>query len=230
MAEVQSNDGGGGGKNKQKKQTLRVDFTPMVDMNMLLITFFMLCTTLLKPQAMNLNLPTKDEVDNQSKNKVKESTAITVLLGAGDELYYYEGMPNPDGSDYENSDFLIQTAYGIGGIRDFLISRNRVAYEEIRQLALQKKNLEITEEEFNEKTKEVQDKARTDNTAPVVIIKPSDLSTFSNMVEALDEMTISNIGSYTIVEMEEGDRHLLYTKTGNVDYLTEQQKADLASS
>ena len=34
---------------KQKKMTVRVDFTPMVDMNMLLITFFMLCTSLSKP-------------------------------------------------------------------------------------------------------------------------------------------------------------------------------------
>ena len=43
-AEVQESSGKRG-KGKQKKMTVRVDFTPMVDMNMLLITFFMLCTT-----------------------------------------------------------------------------------------------------------------------------------------------------------------------------------------
>ena len=41
-AEVQES-GGKNGKSKQKKFAVRVDFTPMVDMNMLLITFFMLC-------------------------------------------------------------------------------------------------------------------------------------------------------------------------------------------
>ena len=40
MAEIQESGNKKGGKSKQKKMTVRVDFTPMVDMNMLLITFF----------------------------------------------------------------------------------------------------------------------------------------------------------------------------------------------
>ena len=52
MAEIQESGNKKGGKSKQKKMTVRVDFTPMVDMNMLLITFFMLCTSLSKPQTM----------------------------------------------------------------------------------------------------------------------------------------------------------------------------------
>ena len=50
MAEVEVKDSGKGGKKgQQKKMKIHVDFTPMVDMNMLLITFFMFCTTLSKP-------------------------------------------------------------------------------------------------------------------------------------------------------------------------------------
>ena len=37
MAEIQESGNKKGGKSKQKKMTVRVDFTPMVDMNMLLI-------------------------------------------------------------------------------------------------------------------------------------------------------------------------------------------------
>lgn len=49
------------GKSKQKKMNVRVDFTPMVDMMMLLITFFMLCTSLAKPQTMELSMPSNDK-------------------------------------------------------------------------------------------------------------------------------------------------------------------------
>ena len=80
MAEVQQKDNGGG-KGKQKKMTIRVDFTPMVDMNMLLITFFMLCTSLSKPQTMEISMPTNDKVTEEEQNKVKASEAVTILLG-----------------------------------------------------------------------------------------------------------------------------------------------------
>ena len=61
MAEIQeSGNKNKGGKNKQKKMTVRVDFTPMVDMNMLLITFFMLCTSLSYPLTMEICMPSND--------------------------------------------------------------------------------------------------------------------------------------------------------------------------
>lgn len=59
-AEVQES-GKKKGNSKQKKMTVRVDFTPMVDMNMLLITFFMLCTSLSKPQTMEISMPSNDK-------------------------------------------------------------------------------------------------------------------------------------------------------------------------
>ena len=91
-AEIQETGKKGKGS-KQKKMTVRVDFTPMVDMNMLLITFFMLCTTLIKPQTMELNMPSnnKDITDDQ-KSMVKASQAITLLLGADDNWMKIEAM------------------------------------------------------------------------------------------------------------------------------------------
>ena len=63
---------------KQKKVNVRVDFTPMVDMMMLLITFFMLCTSLSKPQAMQLTMPSNDKnISDADKNATKESHTNT---------------------------------------------------------------------------------------------------------------------------------------------------------
>ena len=58
---AQLDTGGDQGNSKQKKMNARVDFTPMVDMIMLLVTFFMLCTTLLKPQTMEIAMPSDKE-------------------------------------------------------------------------------------------------------------------------------------------------------------------------
>ena len=48
---------------KGKKVGVRIDMTPMVDVIMLLLTFFMLTTTLAMPQVMQINLPKGDETD-----------------------------------------------------------------------------------------------------------------------------------------------------------------------
>ena len=67
MAQIETS-GGGKGKSHQKKMEIRVDFTPMVDMNMLLITFFMLCTTMIKSQTLQISLPTNEKVDKKEQN------------------------------------------------------------------------------------------------------------------------------------------------------------------
>ena len=111
MAEVNTDKGKSDGKKgKQKKMTVRVDFTPMVDMNMLLITFFMLCTSLSKPQTMEISMPSKDQVTEAEQTKVKASKAITLLLGEDDKIYYYFGEP-----DYEHAESLQQTDYSPTG-------------------------------------------------------------------------------------------------------------------
>ena len=226
MAEIQQNEKGGGGKNKQKKQHLRVDFTPMVDMNMLLITFFMFCTTLLKPQTMNINMPMKDEnLTQEEKTKIKESGAITLLLGANDELYYYLGIPK-DESTYADSTYLVTSSYGADGIRKFLLEKNKGTYERIQELKAQLKAGVFVDSVFRAKSREVHEAAK--DYAPTVMIKPTELSTYKNMVDALDEMLICNIGAYAIIDLTDGDRFFLYQRTGNKDYLTEAGRVELA--
>src|ERR1700761_8610290 len=94
MAELNTGGGGGGhkgGKVRSKKSSTRVDLTAMVDLAFLLITFFILTTTLQKPKAMDLTMPDKD--DNHNQLPVPETRTMTVLLGKDNKLEWYMGLP-----------------------------------------------------------------------------------------------------------------------------------------
>lgn len=121
MAELNTGDGGGGKDKKvrSKKQNSKVDLTAMVDLAFLLITFFMLTTTLSKPQSMNLGLPDKDEKGDNIK--VDENRTMTILLGDNNKLVRYMGLlatPVAGGTPKE-------FAFGKDGIRKELLSRRK---------------------------------------------------------------------------------------------------------
>jgi len=61
-----------------------------VDLWFLLITFFIITTTLAEPTSMNLAMP-KDTDKPDEVNKVKESGSLTFMLGKGNVIYYYFG-------------------------------------------------------------------------------------------------------------------------------------------
>lgn len=111
MAEMDVSSGGshkkGPGVKKSKKLSTRVDLTPMVDLGFLLITFFVFTTTMSQSTAMNMNEP-KDDKDKEMK--VKNSGAMTILLGKGNQVYYYYGQLE---ADKINEEFKSTTFKGI---------------------------------------------------------------------------------------------------------------------
>ncbi len=204
MAELQTNEGGGkkkGGGSKQKKMSVHVDFTPMVDMNMLLITFFMLCTSLSKPQTMEINMPSNDDkIKTEYRTKVKESQAITLVLSGGDSIFYYTGKP-----DYKDYNSLKLSSYKASGIRSLLLSRNTEAVSKINVLKTKKLELKISQKDFTDQVAEI----RNGKNTPVVIIKAADRATYKNLIDALDEMQICNIGKYVIDKITPAELFLL---------------------
>lgn len=118
MAEMEVKSGGGHkkgpGVKKSKKLSTRVDLTPMVDLGFLLITFFIFTTTMSQPTAMNLNMP-KDTDKPDELNKVKESGALTIMMGKGDVVYYYFG----------NDPQSLQTT-GYKDIRKIILDKKKV--------------------------------------------------------------------------------------------------------
>ena len=204
---------------KQKKMNTRVDFTPMVDMMMLLITFFMLCTTLSKPQAMQLTMPSNDKnVQDEDKSATKASHTITIILAGNDKIYHIDGLPN-----YEDATCLKETTWGNNGIRKVL--REHVTEEGISPVAkimvakneLDKKKLansKMTDEQYQKELTELKNGNLPTEKVPTltIIIKALDTASYKNMVDALDEMQICSIGTYVIDKISEDDQKLLNLK------------------
>ena len=200
----------------------RVNFTPMVDMMMLLITFFMLCTTLAKPQAMQLTMPSNDQqnMDEKDKQVTKASHTITLYLGADNKVWYIAGLPN-----YDDPSGVKETTYGKDGIEKVLMEHTtEEGINPVAKIKLAKKELDAKKNEYNSKMTDEQYQQQLSNLKKgqlpsgekvptlTVIIRPLDTATYENMVAALDEMLISSIDKYVIDnvdKMSEDDKELI---------------------
>ena len=198
------------GGSKQKKMSSRVDFTPMVDMIMLLVTFFMLCTTLLKPQTMEISMPSdKENIKEENKSQVAASKAITILLDENNTIYYFKGKPD-GGTDIPDEGKLFATTYGKAGIRKVLLESNPQAVREVEKLKAEFASKATSnvqkEQKLKDEYKERLAKIKNADYTPSVIIKASDKATYDNLIQVLDEMQICNIGRYVIDKFSEGDK------------------------
>lgn len=200
MSEINTESKGQGKKGKPKKLSTRVDFTPMCDLGFLLVTFFMLSTSMNKPQTMELSMPSKDKVAEEEQTKVKASTAVTILLGKEDKVFYYFGT----GTEETDPEVKL-TSFAADGVRAVLLQRNQDVVIKIRQLKAKRANRQISEEDFMKQAVEI----KSDKTAPVVLIKSTDEATYKNLVDILDEMQICNISRYAIVDITDYDKGLI---------------------
>ncbi len=230
MAEVQQKEAGGKKKGAQKKMTIRVDFTPMVDMNMLLITFFMLCTTMIKSQTLNIALPSNEKVQNEENmSQASADDAITIIIDAKrkpgslipdtvngrvvNEIYYYDGkpcngeaIPNAENNNLKKADF-VGSKDESKDIRRIIQDRNKDVWKKVELLKKDFRDGKITQEQFDEKAKEV----CKDETLkkPVIIIKSTPEASYGALVEMLDEMQINSVSKYQIDNMSRMDSTML---------------------
>ena len=162
MSEINTTQGSSGrsGKVRSKKSSTRIDMTPMVDLAFLLLTFFMLATTLFEPPAMPLEMPR----DSGQTTPINQRNVLNLVLGNGNRVFWYSGT---DASQAKLAD------YSPKGIRQVLL-------------------------------------ANRDNRKLWVFIKPSDASTYQNLVDALDEMAIAHVQRYSLAGLTPADRGFVH--------------------
>jgi len=166
--EVSNNTHGKGPGSARTRLSTHVDMTPMVDLGFLLITFFMLATTMSKPTSMSVFFPEK--TTDIKTDPVRASGVLTLFLGDHDEVYYLDGIAATD----ELAASSLKTA------RPGFELRNVIFAAQKRVAALPR--------EGNE------------DRSLVVVIKPTAVSSYKNMVDAMDEMAITKSRRYALVD------------------------------
>lgn len=161
-----------------KHGVVRIDFTPMVDLGFLLITFFLFTTTMTKPKAMEIQMPYKDNQKPHKENTVKADVALTILLSKDHRLFYYQGIGDSTGTPDIHTTYFRNKA----GIREVILKKKQSVQDLINRGILRP----------------------TDNTT--VLIKPGSNSTTEDLVNILDEMAINGIPVYAVVDMTPADR------------------------
>jgi biopolymer transport protein ExbD len=187
----------GPGVKKAKKLSTRVDMTPMVDLGFLLITFFVFTATMTTPTTLDLNMP-KDIKDPKDQTEAKETGVISVMLGKGNQIYYYEGK--------------LEVSEGKNNFK-------QTTFTGIRQILIDKKKDVVSRHVHDETCKKKQDKAKGIGDPDwesvckdrdfIVIIKPNEEATYKNTVDILDEMTINQVKTYAMVKILKEENELI---------------------
>ena len=155
-----------GGKKRARKIASHLDMTPMVDLACLLLTFFMLTTTFVRLQTMELNMP----VPHQVGTTISAKNALTLILGEHDRVFYYFGFAG-------DAPTVSETDFSANGIRKVLLS------EEVKA-----------------------------NPNLVVLVKATERSRYKNLVDALDELKLTETKKYALVTLQDEDKDLIAGK------------------
>ena len=103
------------GVKRMKRQSLRIDLTPMVDLGFLLITFFIFTTSMSEAKAKDIIMP---DDNHKIDMPVPQSGALTIMPFSNNLVYYYEGVLNKDGANFHQS--------SMDQIRSVIINKKRI--------------------------------------------------------------------------------------------------------
>lgn len=200
MAEIIQNEGGGKGKGKRraKKHSTHIDMTPMVDLACLLLTFFMLTAAFSKAKVMEIALPEKQDKDKPLDSpKVRSERTLNIILDENDVVYWYNGLADPKKPPLPE---LHTTDFSKEGIRKVLLNRNIELFKLIDTY-----NKDITKGTIVAPRDSVQSHIRVlkreDKAGPIVLVKATEKVKYGNIVDIVDELTITNISRYSIVDI-----------------------------
>jgi len=208
MAEIiEQEKGKKGGKRRPKKQSTRIDMTPMVDLMCLLITFFMLTTAFSKPKVMVITMPEKIKNPTEKPPEIPAWRTLNILLTDNDVVYYYVGNADPKKPPLPT---LVKSDFSKDGIRKVLLEKNKDLFTEIMTFREKRHSgkLVVADTSADQQIKKMK---KDDNKGPIVLIKADEKAKYKDVVNIIDEMAICNIASYAIVDITPVELGMLKT-------------------
>jgi len=207
MAEIiEQEKGKKGGKRRPKKQSTRIDMTPMVDLMCLLITFFMLTTAFSKPKVMVITMPEK-KLNTDKPPEIPAWRTLNILLTDNDVVYYYVGNADPRKPPLPA---LVKSDFSKDGIRKVLLEKNKDLFVQIVTFKDKRHSgkLVVADTTADQQIKKMK---KDDQKGPIVLIKADEKAKYKDVVDIIDEMAICNIASYAIVDITPVELGMLKT-------------------
>src|SRR4051812_5939403 len=176
MAEIQEGGGGHGkgGKKRAKKQSTRIDMTPMVDLAFLLLTFFVLTATFSKPKSMELTFPAPPPPD-QKPDEIKKG--ITFLLSKDNRIFYYEGQFRALADDKGPATSLSELSFDQSSLHKYLLDKNKEMQDQVKALEVKHKAGQLADTTFKRMVRE----RKADKESYTYLIKTDDEATYKNV-------------------------------------------------
>lgn len=209
MAEIQEGGGGGhkGGKKRAKKQSTRIDMTPMVDLAFLLLTFFVLTATFSKPKSMELTFPAPpDKLEDQPPIK----KGITFLLTKDDKIFYYEGEFRAEAKDKGPKTTVSELNFSQSSLHKFLLDKNKDMQDQIKALTVKHENKQLEDTTYKRMVRQ----RKADKESYTYLIKTDDKATYKNVIDLIDELNVNVVGKYVMVDILKPEMDLITEKTG----------------
>lgn len=211
MAEIQDGGGGGqkGGKKRAKKQSTRIDMTPMVDLAFLLLTFFVLTATFNKPKSMELTFPDTSVPDPDPKPIKK---GITFILSKDDRIFYYEGeFKAADDPIKGAKTTLAELNFSKESLRKYLLDKSKDMQQQILALKAKFDNKQLVDTTYKRMVRQV----KADKESYTYLIKTDDKATYKNVIDVIDELNYNTVGKYVMVDLIKPEYDLLVEKVGS---------------
>lgn len=159
----------------RKRLSTRIDLTPMVDLGFLLITFFIFTTTMMKPSTMEVFMP--DDTPTPHPTEIPHHCAMKIFIGENHKLFYLTGL------DAMKNNF--------SAMKEVNVTDNK----NIRRALLT--HVESIKEAFRNHL----EGSKADD-KPFILVKATSKSNYGDLVDLLDELTISGIKDYALLDIE----------------------------